>query len=181
VSNPDGYRATIRAWAAEHHVPDGALDRWLDLGESDAMAILAAARDLRLRSGQLQSALEMLAEIAVRDRVGAEAVLARKELRAIIGGGGSRPERASAFIDKLRGLRYPRLARTRTRLEAAVAAMRLPNGLSMVLPKDLSSDEVVIRLTVRNPAELENLLAALAGRTEEIKLLLEMLGGSYEI
>jgi hypothetical protein len=101
-------------------------------------------------------------------------------LRAPIGGSGSRPERASAFIDKLRELRFPRLARTRTRLEAAVAALRLPRGLTVVLPKDLSSDEVMIRLTVRTPAELENLLVVLADRKEDIKALLEALGGCDE-
>jgi hypothetical protein len=51
----------------------------------------------------------------------------------------------------------------------------------VVLPKDLSSDEVMIRLTVRTPDELENLLGALQRRTEEIKALLEALGGSDEI
>jgi hypothetical protein len=72
------------------------------------------------------------------------------------------------------------LARTRAKLEAAVAAMRLPHGLTVVLPKDLSSDEVMIRLTVRTPAELENLLVVLADRKEDIKALLEALGGCDE-
>jgi hypothetical protein len=181
VSTSNDYRATIRAWAAEHHLPDASVERWLNFGEADAMAILAAARDLRLRTGQFLSALEMLADIALRDRVGAQAVLARSELRAIMSGAGSRPERASAFIDKLRELRFPRLARTRDRLEAAIAAMRLPHGLTVVLPKDLGSDEVVIRLAMRSPAEVETLLGALAAHKGEIKRLLEMLGGSYEI
>ncbi len=178
--DPD-YRSAVRAWAAEHHVPDAALERWLTLGEADALALLSVARDLRLRTGQFLNALEMLAEIGVREGQGPAAMLARGELRPILRRGGSRPERASAFIDKLRELRYPRLARTRAKLEAAVTAMRLPRGLTVVLPKDLSSDEVMIRLTVRTPAELENLLGALKGRTDELKALLEALGGSDEI
>ena len=181
MNEATGYRAVISAWATEHHIAQTAAERWIALGEPDAMAILAAARELRLRTGQLLSALEMLTDIGVRDGIGAAAILARPELRAALAGRGSRPEHASAFIDKLRELRYPRLSQTRTRLAAAVAAMCLPRGLAIVLPKDLSSDEVMIRLTVRTPAELDNLLAALCGRKEELKALFEALGGSDEI
>lgn len=181
MSKETGYRTAVQEWAAEHHVPQPALDRWLDMGETDALAILGVARDLRLRTGQLLSALEMLAEVGVRERESAASILARDELRPIIRGGGSRPERASALIDRLRELRYPRLARTRAKMEAAIAAMRLPQGLTVVLPKDLSSDEVMIRMTVRTAAELDKLSAALMEHREEIKALIEALGGSDEI
>ena len=40
---------------------------------------------------------------------------------------------------------------------------------------------VMIRLTVRTPAELDNLLAALCGRKQELNGLFEALGGSDEI
>jgi hypothetical protein len=181
VSEQTEYQAAVRAWAVEHHVPQAAVDRWLALGEPDATAILAVAQDLRLRTGQLLSVLELLAEICVRESAGAAGVLSRNELRPIIRGGGSRPERASALVDKLRELRYPRLTRTRTKMEAALAAMRLPPGVTVVLPKDLSSDELVFRLTVRTATELDKLLAALAQRKEEIKALIETLGGSDEM
>ena len=173
--------AAVRAWAIEHHVPEVAVDRWLELGEAGAMALLAAARDLRLRTGQLLSALEMLMEIGVREGEGAAHILAREELRDAATRGGSRPQRARAFIDKLREFRYPRLAQTRTKLEAAVSAMRLPQGLAVVLPKDLSSDELTIRMTVRTTAEFEKLLEALRAREEELKALVEAIGGSYEL
>ena len=138
MSEDTGYGAAVRAWAIEHHVPETLTSRWLELGEADALAILMVAQELRLRTGQLLSALEMLAEIGVREGQGAASILAQRELCAVIAGGGSRPERGSAFIDKLRELRYPRLGQTRAKLEAAVAAMRLPHGLALVLPKDLT-------------------------------------------
>ncbi len=181
MSDEPSYAGAVKAWADEHHVPAAAVERWLMLGEAGALALLSVAGDLRLRTGQLLSALEMLAEISVREGEDAAAILARGEFRTALRGSGSGPERARAFIDKLRELRYPRLARMRTKLETAVTAMRLPRGLTVVLPKDLSSDEVMIRLTVRTPDELENLLGALQRRTEEIKALLEALGGSDEI
>ncbi len=181
MSAETAYQAAVREWAAEHHVPQAALDRWLEFGETGALAILTVARDLRLRTGQLLGALEMLADIGMREGQGVASILARTELRPIIRGGGSHPERASALIDKLRELRYPRLARTRAKLESEIAAMRLPPGLTVVLPKDLSSDEVMIRMTVRTAGELDKLSAALMEHREEIKALIEALGGSDEI
>jgi hypothetical protein len=181
VSQEAGFIAAVRACANEHHVPEAALNRWLALGEADAMAILTIARELRLRTGQLLSALEMLIEIGVREGQGAARVLARNELRNAAMRGGSRPQRASAFIEKLREFRYPRLAQTRAKLEAAVAAMRLPQGLTVVLPKDLGSDELTIRMTARSASEFQKLLEALSARKEELKALIEVLGGSYEV
>ena len=173
--------AALREWAGAHHVPPAALDRWLGLGESGAFALWETARNLRMRTGQLLSALEMVSEIALREGESAESVLKRQELRAILRSGGSRPERASAFVEKLRELRYPRLARTHARLQTAVAALKLPPGIALVLPKDLSSDELTIRIKVRTPAELENLLDALQSRVAGLVGILEALGGADEI
>ena len=180
MSENTGAENEIRAWALEHHIPQAAIDRWLRLNAVDALAILAAVRELRLRTGQFLNALDMLIETSVRQGEGAAAILMRRDLQAIIRGGGSRPERATAFVDKLRELRYPRLTRTREKLESAIATMRLPRGLTMVLPRDLGSDELVIRMTLHSAADFEQQLAALADRTQKIKAVIEALGGSPE-
>src|SRR5579885_3661925 len=58
---------TLRAWAVQHHLPPAAVERWLQMGESDALAMLAVAQELRLRTGQLLTALDLLEEIGVRE------------------------------------------------------------------------------------------------------------------
>jgi hypothetical protein len=181
VNDESSYIEAVKAWAAEHHLPPAALDGWLALGQADALAILAVARELRLRTGQMLNALELLEEIGVREGEGAAGILARDELRRTIRGAGSRPERASAFIDKLREIRFPQLSRIRAELESAVAAMRLPRGLAVVLPKDLSSDELMVRLTARTATEFQKLLQALIDNRERFGALIEKLGGSDEI
>lgn len=168
----------VRQWAVEHHLPQAAVERWLRFEEADARALLEVARELHLRTGQLLSVLEILEEVGVREQAAAASVLGREDLRRIIRGGGSRPERASALLDKLREIRYPRLSRARAKLEEAVAAMRLPRGLTVVLPRDLGSDELMVRLTARSAGEFEKLLQALADRREQIKSIIETLGGS---
>jgi hypothetical protein len=175
------YIDTVRAWAVERHLPQAAVERWLQLGETDALAILSVAQELHLRTGQLLNALELLDEIGVREAAGAAAILARDDLRRVVRGGGSRPHRASCLIEKLREIRYPRLSHARTTMENAIAAMRLPRGLDVVLPKDLGSDELMVRLTARSGAEFERLLKTLLAKREQIQSLIETLGGSDEI
>jgi hypothetical protein len=181
VNDESSYIEAVKAWAAEHHLPPAAVDRWLVLGHTDALAVLAVAQELRLRTGQLLNVLELLDEIGVREGERAASILVRDELRRTIRGAGSRPQRASAFIDKLREIRYPQLSHTRGELEGAVAAMRLPRGLTVVLPRDLSSDELMVRLTARTASEFQKLLRALINNQERIEALIEKLGGSDEI
>src|ERR1700724_3840619 len=129
----------IRAWAETRRLPHTHLARWLALDQQDSAAVLALADHLRLRTGQFISALEMIEEIAVRDRATVAAVLARSEIRRILDRTGSAPGRgpgrSRALLDQLRAIRFPRLKRTADRLAAEIAALGLPRGIAVVLPR----------------------------------------------
>jgi hypothetical protein len=169
---------TLRAFAHEHHVPERALARWLAMAPPDARALLVAARAMRLRTGQLVAAIELIGEIAVREGPG---IPQRPELQAIVDGSGSAPGRAAAWLARLRELRYPQMYSLRKRLEDAVAALALPHGASVVLPGDLSSDELQIRLSARRPEDLRLQIAALQARLAQLEQVLSLLGGADEI
>jgi len=49
------------------------------------------------------------------------------------------------------------------------------------LPRDLGSDELMLKLTARSAGEFETLLQALLEKREQIKSLIENLGGSDEL
>jgi hypothetical protein len=152
----------IRRWAALRHLPDTHLIRWLALAPEDRTALLGIAERLRLRTGQLVSAFEVLEEIALRERVTLAAIVASDEIRHIVDGAGSAPGRARDLLDTLRAKRFPRLHRMTTRLVNEIAALGLPAGIRMVLPKDLSSDEVRIEICARGGADLLRLIDAVA-------------------
>ncbi len=173
--------AAIRAWAARRHLAEIHLERWLALEEPDAGALLAVAEELRLRTGQLASALELLGEIALRERQTFGSIIGGDEVRRIVRGPGSAPGRARALLDKLRALRYPRLTATLDRINAEVAELRLPSDLRLLLPKDLSSDELKIQLTVRSASQLEAALRGLEERRPKLARILELLGGEHEL
>jgi hypothetical protein len=96
-------------------------------------------------------------------------------------GAGSAPARAHAFLEELRAMRFPRLRETIDRLETAIAALRLPQGIKLLLPRELSSDELTIQLTVSDADGLERLLNMLMENRGELARILAMLGGNDEV
>jgi hypothetical protein len=172
-----GIEAAIRAWGAEKKLPQAHLERWLSLAASDRAAILNVVRALRLRTGATASALELLEEIATREGESIAAILARGDIARIVKGSGSAPERARAFIDVLRTIRYPRLGETVRRLKEEIAALGLPRKISILLPKDLGSDELRVELRARSGAELKRLVEMLRDSADRIARIMDVLGG----
>jgi hypothetical protein len=173
----DDIDAPIRELAAARRLPDSHLVRWLAMDAPSRAAFLDIARGLRLRTGQIVSALDTLDEIAVRERTNLAAVLERPEIRRVANGSGSAPSRASALLEALRAFRYPRLKQTQEQLRAQISALKLPRGISIDLPKDLGSDELTLSLRVKSAAELTRLVEALDRSRPELTRIIEMLGG----
>jgi hypothetical protein len=176
----DEIDAEIRITAAQRRLPKTHLERWLAMDDASSGALLALARSLRLRTGQLVSALELLEEIAVRELTTVAEVLGRDELRRIANGPDSAPARASAFVEALRQLRFPRLKKMQELLRAEIAALKLPSRISLVLPKELGSDDLKISFQVRNGGELRRLVAALNRAGAGLERIVEMLGGDVK-
>jgi hypothetical protein len=169
--------SAIRAWALRRHLPEACLERWLAMPEAGRGALLSAAECLHLRTGQFTGALEMLEEVALREGETIASVLARGRFKRILEGTGSAPERARTFLYELRALRFPRLSQTMERLKTEIAALGLPRGIALVLPKDLSSDVLGIELTVRSGGELKTLVQAIERCEPGIVRIIELLGG----
>ena len=156
----DEIDAEIRMLAEDRRLPATHLERWLAFDEVSRRELLALARKVRFRTGQLITALELLEEIAVRERVTAAEVLSRDEIGRVADGSGSGPARASALIEALRKIRFPRL-----------------RAISVDLPKELGSDELTVSLRVRSADDLGRLVAALNRSSARLARIVEMLGG----
>jgi hypothetical protein len=173
--------AAVRAWAEMRHLPESHLERWLSLPEADSSALRETAERLHLRTGQFVTAFALLEEIAVREKVNLAGVLARSEIRRILEGTGSTPGRARMLIDQLRAMRFPELKRTTDRIRSEVAALALPRGINVLLPRDLNSEELRIEISAHRGAELERLIEAIAKRAAGLKRIAAMVGGEDEL
>ena len=169
--------AAIRACAASRHLPESHLEKWLAMATPSRMGLLDVAERLNLRTGQLVAAIDLLDEIEVRDGVPPAEILLRDEVQRACKLAGSGPWRAAAFIEALRKIRFPRLKLALDRLSSEVAALKLPAGVSVVLPKDLGSDELMIHVSARTGRKLENLIDALAAKKSGLVRIAKLMGG----
>lgn len=134
-----------------------------------------------MRAGQLAVAVDLLDEIALREQTDAASILAGEKVRAALAAAGSAPARAARLIDTLREIRFPRMARLRAELQAAIGALKLPQTVSVRLPADLASDELVLEIRVHTTVEMEKAVAALAEAREMLGRIVQRLGGSDEV
>ena len=178
---PSEVEARIHTWAADHRLPQAHRDRWLALAETDRAATMAIVEGLRLRTGQFLTALELLEEIAVRESVKIAEILERRAVRRIIDGAGSAPGKARALLDALRAIRFPRLREAADKIAAQVADLALPAGIKLVLPRDLSSDDLRVELTAHSGTELRKLLDALAEKADPLCRIADALSGVDKI
>jgi hypothetical protein len=169
--------AAIRACAESRHLTEAQTEKWLAMATPSRMALLDYAQRLNLRSGQLVAAIDLLDEIELREGVPPVQILAREEVRRTCALNGSGPWRAKAFLDVLRAIRFPRLKRALENLESEIAALKLPRGASVELPKDLGSDELMIRISARTGRDLESLIDALAARKSALARIVKLMGG----
>ena len=171
----------IRDLSTRRRLPQAYLERWLHLDQSGRSALLELARALKFRTGQLVTALDLLDEISVREQTSAAKILARPPLRRLLTASGSAPERAHAVLEELRAIRFPRLRETTERLKAAIAELRLPRGIKVLLPRELTSDELTIQLATSAPGELDHLLDALLEKRADLARILAMIGGDDDV
>jgi hypothetical protein len=169
--------AAIRACAANRHLPVSHLEKWLAMDTPSRMGLLDIAERLKMRTGQIIAAIDLLDEIEIREGSSPAVTLARDEVRRACVLRGSGPWRAAAFLEALRTIRFPHLRQTMERLSSEVAALKLPPGVRVVLPKDLGSDELMIRVSARTGRELENLIDALAAKKSGLVRLAKLIGG----
>jgi hypothetical protein len=166
----------IRALASRRHLPESHLAKWLAMDAESRAALIEIVERLKMRTGQIVVAIDLLEEIAIRERATITAILAREEIRRACALDTSGPARAVAFLDALRAIRFPRLKLAVERLSAEVAALRLPAGLRVVLPKNLSSDELMIQLSARTPLEMGNMLDTLSANKSKLVRLAKLIG-----
>ena len=171
--------AAIGAWAAERRLPETCCARWRALGDGDRAALYNVASALRLRTGQFVAAFDLIEELAVRADTPPATILARGEIRRILDGIGSAPGRARELLETLRAMRFPRLKVAAERIAAAVAALGLPAEIRVVLPRELGSDEVRVEISAHGGAQLERLIAEIAGHGAGLGKIAEMVGGAH--
>jgi hypothetical protein len=132
---------------------------------ADGRAALAAIVErLRPSAHHLGDILDWLDDIAAREGAAPEAPLGDAELRAIAAGGGSAPERLKRWKERLRRLRYPRLAARETAVAEQVRALACGPTMTVTPPPALEGGVVTITIRARSAHELGDAVETLRQR-----------------
>ncbi len=177
----EGLDESVERLASERHLPQRYVAAWRSWDARDQEALLRVARSLKLRTGQLMVAIELLPEVALQQGLAIAEFLGREELRHIIDGPGSAPQRAHAFIEALRTFRYPRLNRMLKALKDELKAAKLLPFVKVALPKELSCGELRIELRLTSQAQLDAALKVLADNRHVFLRMLRILDGTDEV
>lgn len=129
--------------------------RTADWSASEREALTAVVEALRPSPRHLVDVLDWLDDIAVRDGVRPAAVLGDAGLRAAIAARGSAPDRLKRWKERLRRLRYPRLASREAEFAAAVRALDLGTGIAIAPPTEFEGAAVTVSIQSRSAAELD--------------------------
>ena len=134
---------------------------WSDSARAELARIVAA---LRPSTRHLSDVLDWLDDIAARDGTAPGATLADAELRAIIASGGSAPERLKRWKERLRRLRYPRLAARERAITEHLRAMDCGPAVTIAPPPALEGGVVTVTIRARSTAEVTAALERLRTR-----------------
>ncbi len=141
------------------------------------MALLDIAERLNLRTGQLAAAIDLLDEIEIREGVSPAQTLratrfgAPASSRALV--------RGALPLSSRRCARYGfrACARPMERLSAEIAALKLPSGMRVDLPKDLGSDEMTIHIRARTGDGYGEAYRALVEKKAALVRIAKLIGG----
>jgi hypothetical protein len=120
----------------------------------ERVALRTVVEALRPSARHLTDILDWLDDIAARDRVRPAATLADHDLQAVLRFRGSRADRLKRGKERLRRLRYPRLAAREAAVADLVRAMDLGSAVVVAPPPLLEGGLVTITMAVRSPEEL---------------------------
>ena len=132
--------------------------------EDRRAALASLVAELRPIAHHLRDILDWLDDIAARDAAQPGAILGDVELHAIATGGGSAPERLKRWKERLRHLRYPRLAARERAIAAQLRAMACGPSLTIATPAGLEGGVVTVTIRSRTPAELASAVETLRTR-----------------
>jgi hypothetical protein len=174
--------ATIREYAERRGFHPQTLERWLGWEEDACNALGALAIGLKASENHVRDIMDWLEEIALRDKIGIQEILSRREIDNIR----THPRLGSA--DKLKRIkvqlrrwRFPRLAVIEDSLAADIKALGLPAAIRLSTPPGLEGGRLKAEFEAATAGELKELTGRLreAAASEIMARIFAILAGKH--
>jgi len=143
------------------------LERWLSWQPDDAGALARLAISLKISENHLRDLMDWLEEIALRDRLSIQAILASKSVDdSATDPRLGRADRLKRIKEQIRRLRFPRLAETEDAIRAKIQDLKLHPEIRLTVPPGLEGGQLLIEFAAASHAELKQLTTKLTEATD---------------
>lgn len=126
----------------------------MDKEIESALAVLTVA-GLKLGRNWRRELGELITDIAKRDNLNLEDVLADSEIKAELSSSAATPKKRDHIIEILRRRRYPRYYRARHTFNAKIKELKLAQNIKVTPPKAFEGHKLKVEITYSSPEELE--------------------------
>jgi hypothetical protein len=172
--------AEIRDYAKEKAFHRQTLERWLNWEPAARDALGAIALNLKISENHLRDMMDWLEEIALRDHVKVDQILAAKMIEDVatdprLG----RADKLKRIKEQLRRQRYPRLAETEDQLRDRIHALQLPGAIRLSVAPGLEGGRLNVEFSAASAAEFKALALKLgeAASTSPVAEIFALLAG----
>jgi ParB/RepB/Spo0J family partition protein len=126
---------------------------------STQQALLPVLAHIRPSTNKLNELLSLIREIAARDGVTVEEVLARYQLMQVIADTSTAPsDRLRALRQALKGLRLPQLTERQKQLASLIESLDLPQSAKLVTDPYFESEKIKLECQFSHPEELDQFI-----------------------
>lgn len=132
--------------------------------DAERAALRALVEALRPSGRHLRDILDWLDDIAARERARPAAALAHPELQAIVRARGSAPDRLKHWKERLKRLRYPRLAAREAAVAEQIRVLDLGRMIAVSASPGLEGGAITVTIQARSTADLAVALDRLRDR-----------------
>ena len=158
----------IRAYATSKGFHPQTLDRWLSWDGADGGALERLAFALKISENHLRDLMDWLEEIALRERVPAQTILASKTIADIetdprLG----RADKLKRIKEHIRRLRFPRLAETEDAIRAKIQELKLHPEIRLSVAPGLEGGNLHVEFSAANYDEFKHLAEKLKQAAEK--------------
>jgi len=150
----------------------------MDEATEEALTVLTAA-GLKLGRNWHRELGELITDIATRDNLTPEDVIADSEIKAVLSSNAAAPKKRDHIIELLRQRRYPRYCRARQAFKAKIKELKLESKIKITPPPSFEGHRLKVEFTYSSLAELEEVITLLK-RLKGVDLIAEALAAAED-
>lgn len=153
----------IRQYGANRGFHPQTLERWLGWGPAARDALFRLAVDLKIGENHLRDLMDWLEEIALREQLTIEEILASKP---VVDSASDprlgRADKVKRIKEEIRRRRFPRLAQTEDAIRARIHELKLYPDIRLRVPWGLEGGKLEVELSASSHDEFKRLVIKLA-------------------